>query len=113
MLVSSEGVALGPVAAVQSGFDVRWRLARSGEIWAGWYLVWSWLPYLSVKGGSTMATQIMGCPARLSCSQAIAVLAAAERPAVGYGDDDAESRIMPTPMSDVLVGKRSAVGWSA
>ena len=31
--VSSDGVALGPVAAVRSGSDVWGRLARSGEIW--------------------------------------------------------------------------------
>ena len=31
--VSSDHVVLGPVTAVQSGFDVWGRLARSGEIW--------------------------------------------------------------------------------
>ena len=31
--VSSDSVVLGLVAAVQSGSDVRGRLARSGEIW--------------------------------------------------------------------------------
>jgi len=41
-VVSSDGVVLGPVAAVQSGSNVRWRLARSGEVWWPWYLVWSW-----------------------------------------------------------------------
>jgi len=36
-MVSSDVVALGPVAAVQSGSSVRGRLARSGEIWGRWY----------------------------------------------------------------------------
>ena len=40
--VSSDGVVLGLVTAVQSGSDVWGRLARSGEIWGRWYLVWSW-----------------------------------------------------------------------
>jgi len=41
-MVSSDGVALGPVTAVQSRFGVWGRLARSGEIWGRWCLVWSW-----------------------------------------------------------------------
>jgi len=41
-LAGADSVALGPVAAVQSGPNVRGRLARSGEIWGRWYLVWSW-----------------------------------------------------------------------
>jgi hypothetical protein len=41
-MVSSDDVVLGPGAAVQSNFNVRGRLARSGEIWGRWYLVWSW-----------------------------------------------------------------------
>ena len=41
-MVSSDGVVLGLVTAVQSGSDVWGRLARSGEIWGRWYLVWSW-----------------------------------------------------------------------
>jgi len=40
--VSSDGVVLGPVTAVQNGSDVWGSLARSGEIWRRWYLVWSW-----------------------------------------------------------------------
>ena len=40
--VSSDGVALGPVTAVQSRFGVWGRLARSSEIWGRWFLVWSW-----------------------------------------------------------------------
>ena len=39
--VSSEGVALGPVAAGESGFNVWGRLVRSGEAWGRWDLVWS------------------------------------------------------------------------
>jgi hypothetical protein len=42
MLVSSDGVGLGPVAAVQSSSNVQGSLARSGRIWVRWYLVWSW-----------------------------------------------------------------------
>jgi len=40
--VSSDGVVLGPIAALHGGSSVRGRLARSGEIWGRWYLVWSW-----------------------------------------------------------------------
>jgi Glyoxalase-like domain len=47
MLVSSGRIVLGLVAADQSGFDVWGRLSGSGEIWARWYLVWSWLPDLN------------------------------------------------------------------
>jgi transposase InsO family protein len=36
-MVSSDGVAVGPIAAVQSYFDVRGRLARSGGIWRCWH----------------------------------------------------------------------------
>jgi hypothetical protein len=39
--VSSDGVVLGLVTAVESGSNVRGRLARSGEIWGRWSLVWS------------------------------------------------------------------------
>ena len=53
--VSSDGVALGPITALQSGFGVWGRLARSGEIWVHWSLVWYWLP---VKGDSTMTIRI-------------------------------------------------------
>jgi hypothetical protein len=56
--VSSDDVALGPVAAVQSGPSVRGRLARSGEISGRWSLVGPGLPDLPVKGGSTMALRI-------------------------------------------------------
>jgi hypothetical protein len=57
-MVSSDCVVLGPVAAVQSGSNVRGRLVRSGPIWRRWYLVWSWfLPDLSVSKGSTVATR--------------------------------------------------------
>ena len=42
-MVSSDGVALGPVTAVQSGCNVWGRLARSGVIWGRWSLVWSLL----------------------------------------------------------------------
>ena len=41
-MVSSDGVVPGPVAAVQSGTNVRGRVARSGEICGRWSLVWSW-----------------------------------------------------------------------
>jgi hypothetical protein len=56
--VSSDSVVLGPTTAVRSGCSVRERLARSGEIWERWYLVWfPWvLLDLSVNGGSTVAT---------------------------------------------------------
>jgi hypothetical protein len=40
---SSDRVALGPVAADQSGCSVWGRRARSGGIWGRWYLVWYWL----------------------------------------------------------------------
>ena len=36
-------VALRLVAALQSGSNVRGRLARSGEVWGRWSLIWSWL----------------------------------------------------------------------
>jgi hypothetical protein len=41
-VVSFDGVALGPVLAFQSNFDVWGRLAQSGGIWWRWYLVWFW-----------------------------------------------------------------------
>jgi hypothetical protein len=41
-MVSSDDVALGPVAAGQTGFDVWARLAGSGGIWGHWHLVWHW-----------------------------------------------------------------------
>ena len=37
--VSSDGVVLGPVAAVQGGSNVRGRLALSGEIWGSLVLL--------------------------------------------------------------------------
>jgi hypothetical protein len=55
--VSSDGVALRLVTAVQSGFGVWGGLARSGGIWVRWSLVWYWLP---VKGDSTMTIRIGG-----------------------------------------------------
>jgi len=58
--VSSDGVVLGLVAAVQSGFDVRGRLAGSGGIWGRWHLVWSWPAGPPVNEGSPMAVQITG-----------------------------------------------------
>ncbi len=58
MPVSSDAVALGPVIAVQSGFGVWGRLARSGVIWAGWYLVWYWPSDLLINGGWTVAIRI-------------------------------------------------------
>src|SRR6516165_7201896 len=42
MRVSSDGVALGSVTALQGGFGVWGRLAQSGEIWGRWSLDWSW-----------------------------------------------------------------------
>jgi hypothetical protein len=42
MMVSSDDIALGLITAVQSGFGVCGRLARSGEIWGRWSLVWYW-----------------------------------------------------------------------
>ena len=41
-MVSSDGVALGLITALQSRFGVWGRLARSGGIWARWSLNWSW-----------------------------------------------------------------------
>ena len=40
--VSSDHIALGPIAAGESGFNVWGRLAQSGEIWLRWSLAWSW-----------------------------------------------------------------------
>jgi hypothetical protein len=40
-MVSSDGVALGPVTADQTGSGVWGRLAQSGGIWGRWDLVWS------------------------------------------------------------------------
>jgi hypothetical protein len=55
--IPSDGVALGPVTADQSGSDVWGRLARSGGTWGGpWF--GAGLPDLPVKGGSTMALRI-------------------------------------------------------
>jgi hypothetical protein len=51
MLVSSDGVVLRPVAAVQGSSGVRGRPARSGEIWWRWSLVWSWTADCKVSGG--------------------------------------------------------------
>ena len=57
--VSSDSVVLGLVIAVQSGFGVWGRLARSREIGVRWSLIWSWfLPDLSVNGDSTAATRV-------------------------------------------------------
>jgi hypothetical protein len=57
-MVSSDGVALGLVAAVQGLFGVWGRLGRSGKIWWRWSLVWYWFVGLRVKGGSTMAIRM-------------------------------------------------------
>jgi len=46
-MVSSDSVAMGPITALQSNFDVWGRLARSGGIWGRWYLVWSWFCRIS------------------------------------------------------------------
>src|SRR5215470_4840648 len=51
MLVSSDGVVLRPVAAVQGSSGVRGRPARSGEIWWRWSLVWYWTADCKVSGG--------------------------------------------------------------
>jgi len=56
--VSSDGVALGPVAAVQNGSNIRGRLARSGGIWARWSFVWSWIVGLPVNEGATVAARV-------------------------------------------------------
>ncbi len=40
--IPSDNVALGLVVAVQSGFGVWGRLARSGGIWGRWSWVWYW-----------------------------------------------------------------------
>jgi hypothetical protein len=53
--ISSDSVALGPVTALQSNFDVWGRLAQSGGIWGRWYLVWSWFA-ASRSVGSVMAS---------------------------------------------------------
>jgi hypothetical protein len=49
MLVLSDWVALGLVTALQSGFGVWGRLARSGGIWARWYLDWFWFADLPIE----------------------------------------------------------------
>ena len=41
--IPSGTVALGPVTALQSSFDVWGRRARSGEVWGRWDLVWDWV----------------------------------------------------------------------
>jgi len=56
--VSSDDVALGPAAAVQSDSNVRERLARSGEIWGRWYLVWHWFCRTARWGDTAMAIPI-------------------------------------------------------
>ncbi len=58
MPVSSDGVALGPVTAVQSRLSIWRRLVRSGEIWGRWDLIWSWLSGLLLKGGMAVAIGI-------------------------------------------------------
>lgn len=52
MRVSSDGVALSPVTALQSGSGVWGRVAGSGEIWARWSLNWSWFSRLPGQGKS-------------------------------------------------------------
>jgi hypothetical protein len=59
-LVSSDGVALGLVTALQSGISVWGRLARSGGIWVRWSLNWSWMPDLPVKGRWIIIIRITG-----------------------------------------------------
>jgi hypothetical protein len=56
--IPSDGVALGPVTALQRGFDVWGSLARSGEIWRRWSLVWYWLAGPQVTGDLTTAIRI-------------------------------------------------------
>ena len=60
MQVSSDGVALGPVTAVQSGFSVWGRLVRSGEIGTRWSLVWYWIAGPPVIGGASIVIRITG-----------------------------------------------------
>jgi hypothetical protein len=57
--IASEGVALGLVTAVQSGFGVWGRRARSGEIWGRWSLIWYWFAGPLSNEGSTMAIRII------------------------------------------------------
>jgi hypothetical protein len=75
MPVSSDGVALGPVAAGESGFNVWGRLVRSGEACGRWDLVWSWFAGTSrSKGSSTMEIRIMGDPMTLMIDNCVAVI---------------------------------------
>jgi hypothetical protein len=50
MPVSSDGVALGPVTADQSHYDVWERLAPSDETWGRWHWFGTGLPDLPIKG---------------------------------------------------------------
>jgi hypothetical protein len=63
MPVSSDGVALGPVAAGESGFNVWGRLVRSGEACGRWDLVWSWFacPPLPAPSRATDSWDHMAC----------------------------------------------------
>jgi len=47
--VSSDGVVLHPVTALQSRFSVWIRLVRFDGVWGRWDLVWSWLPTLGSR----------------------------------------------------------------
>ena len=50
--VSSDHIALGPIAAGESGFNVWGRLAQSGGIWGRWHLVRHWISGPPSRGAS-------------------------------------------------------------
>ena len=123
--VSSDGVVLGLVTAVQSGSDVWGRLARSGEIWGRWYLVWSWfcrIPHGAMRsdrrlraagsdlggaGGFTRIVPYCACPPAppradavtwISCRDLQVVSAAGSGPVV--------------PRTNSRTALANAAGWS-
>ena len=59
--VSSDSVALGPVTALQSSFDVWGRLARSGGIWGRWSLVWSWFAGPPGRSAAPRRVTVLRC----------------------------------------------------
>jgi hypothetical protein len=83
--IPSDGVALGPVSADQRGCGVWGRLARSGEIWGRWCLVWYWFAgppgapdftdpvdwhlVLSVKASRDLRSSIGPAAASITCAR--------------------------------------------
>ena len=76
--VSSDGVALGPVTAVQSGFGVWRRLAWSGQIWGRWHLVWSWFSGPSINGHPSTTVRITDDTMTLEVGELVAARCWAE-----------------------------------